>query len=293
MNTSSSSSACGPQRAAPLSRPWLWLAGLVCALMLLTVALSAFIRLAQSGQVCSQWLDCAPPLGSAAPALRAEALVPLARQAHRVVATVLLALALVLALGLAATRQQLGSPRPARLGLGVLGLGLALAALGIVGRNSSAPAIMLGNLLGGLLMLTVCWQLVLALRPAGAAGPAQPAAAARWHRNAGAALLMLWLQVASGGWLGVGALAQLPATTAWAALHPLGCWALLVLFLALTWTAWQHRRPRRIALGLLGLLTLQGLLGLTLTPPALLPALAHNLISAFMLLLLTGLRAKP
>lgn len=292
----SSFPASSPPASGQLLTFWRWLSGTLCVLMLLTVVLSAFIRLAQSGLVCNQWLACTPGHSSDTGNAQALAtLVPLARQTHRVLATVLLALSLALALGLTASKQQLGTSRPARLGFGVFGLGLSLAALGIIGRNSSAPAVMLGNLLGGLFMLTLCWQLVLALQAARQA--AFPSAA--WRRTARWTLPMLWLQVATGGWVSVqasaldckGLLACLHSPMSGWLAHQLGAWALAAAWVSWVWTAWRHQHLAGLAV--IGLFVLQGLLGYALAPPALLPALAHNLLAALMLALLTGLSTKP
>lgn len=271
-----------PAHVHTLQRVLFWVAALTCALMLLTVGLSAFIRLAQSPQVCKQWLSCAS--AAATPEHTIQALVPMARQAHRVVASALLALTLVLALGTGSLQPAHGRQHPLWPALGMLALGVGLAALGIVGRSSTATAVMLGNLLGGLLMFSLSWLLVLALHPrpacASARGPGRRATNVCWLL----ALLAVWLQAIAGAWLSIQ-----PAFAGHALVHVWGGVLVAGLSCALAWMAWQDRRSKALwLLPALGLL--QCMLGLALAPPALLVAWTHNLFTALMLALLTGWR---
>lgn len=272
---------------------WFWLACIATLLMLCTVGVSAFIRLAQAEHVCKHWLSCA---GGADISQALSAWVSGARQVHRVLATGFLALALVLALGTRTT----GLRHPARLALGVLALSLGLAALGIIGRNSTVPAVVLGNLLGGMLTLTLCWRLVLALHPA------RTWHSSRLQQTSFWVLLVLWALVATGAWpappgtptvcnsltaclqaIAQPATAPLPAYLR--AVHVLVTWLLLPLLVHLSWLAWRSRRPW-LALGVIVLTLAQWWLGHRLASAALLPVVAHNLLAALMLALLSGLR---
>lgn len=112
-------------------------------LMLAVTTLSAFVRLANIG------LDGAPETDA----------VLLARGAHRIAAsTVLLVVLALLALSL--------GPRPylqreGRHALALLLLTVFLAVLGRWSSGSPAPAVTLGNLLGGFLVFALFWRLAL------------------------------------------------------------------------------------------------------------------------------------
>lgn len=288
---------------------WFWLACIATLLMLCTVGVSAFIRLAQAEHVCKHWLSCA---GGADISQALSAWVSGARQVHRVLATGFLALALVLALGTRTT----GLRHPARLALGVLALSLGLAALGIIGRNSTVPAVVLGNLLGGMVTLALC------VRLAAVAGGA-PAPSTRLRGWLRLALLLALLQASLGGLVSAGFAATscgswaecssaafaaswdwrfldpwlAPGPDALAPLQPRGTWlqwlhraGALLLLAAAAAAAWRAALERRrlLALGLAGLLALQLTNGLLMAPATLaLPqVLVHNLVSALLLALL-------
>ena len=141
------------------------LAWAVVAAMLATVALSAYMRLVQAGVGCSPWPACFAQ-GAAAEAGASMGLA-LARLLHRVVASLVLVLTLLLVLITLATRPRMKAQGASALAL--LLLTLALAALGVTMRGSTAPPVVLGNLLGGFLMLAVALRLAW---PAPAAGRA-------------------------------------------------------------------------------------------------------------------------
>lgn len=131
-------------------------------LMLATIVLSAFMRLTQAGLGCEPWPGCyAQSARDAAQGLAAATSpghgVAAARLAHRVVATLVLILAITMVLSTWLSKPTL--PREGRLTAGVLALALGLAALGIVTPGARLPAVALGNLLGGFLMLALCWRL--------------------------------------------------------------------------------------------------------------------------------------
>ena len=171
---------------------------LVCALLVLAIAgVSAFLRLSKVGLGCEPWPAC---YGQELRALqRGEALdtaavqaVAVARLAHRVLASTALVLVIILAMG-AFTNKALRRGE-VTLALSLLAVALFLAGLGWVTAGSRLPAVALGNLLGGFVMLALSWRLAARDAPATAPRPAL----ARW---AAAALAVLMVQVALGGLL--------------------------------------------------------------------------------------------
>lgn len=231
---------------------WLHRLALCClALMLIVVASSAWLRLAQPRPACVDWPDCraasvlpAAPVSAGSPALERAA-----RGVHRLAASLLLPAA-----GTLAWLGWRASPLlrvPVTL---LLALALALAGLGVVTPGSRALAVLLGNQLGGWLMLALAWRLV--RRSAMRAVPAAaPAGVSTWLRRMLALTLMLWLlQAALGALSGAG-------------LHPaLALWHLFVASLVLALAAlcglWMRHGPRALeGRALLLLLVLQALLG--------------------------------
>jgi cytochrome c oxidase assembly protein subunit 15 len=291
---------------------------LVCAgLMLATIVLSAFMRLSQSGLGCEGWPDCyAQALQAGRPDGGGHG-VALARLLHRIVASAVLVLVMVLVAATLFTRPRLG--REGSLSLTLLLLALALAALGVVTRGATLPAVVLGNLLGGFAMLALCGRLA-----AVAGGQADsPPVLARWARLG---LLLLLGQAALGALIGAGQAAlacggwseclaaarsagwdwrhlspwQAPAPDAAAPGHPRGVWLqllhrswALVLLPVLALVALHARRhgQRTTSLALITLLALQLLLGGLLAPAGLplVQVLLHNLAAALMLTLLARL----
>ena len=297
------------------------LAWVGAALMLLIVALSAFMRLYQSGLGCAGWPACYGQILSAASVDAAptapDPVVASARAAHRITASAMLLLALALPLVTLARRPRLA--REGKLSLGVLAMTLWLAALGVVSRGSTLPAVVLGNLLGGFITLALCVRLAAVAGDA----PAPPSGLRRWARLAlGLVLLQAILgglvsatfsATACGSWSDCASIAQ---STGWD-------WSVLNPWLAPTadtlgqaqprgaWLQWLHRagavallaamaavvvaalasRRRALALSLAGLLGLQLTLGLLLTPASLPLAqvLLHNLATALLLALLARL----
>jgi heme A synthase len=266
-------------RAATLRR----LAGACVLLMLVVTCASAWLRLGQPRPRCIDWPGCRSAEMPPGPLRAASALGPpglqaLVRGTHRGAASLVLAASLALA-GLALLRR----PRQASTGrqsLVLLGLALALAGLGIVTPGSTSPAVLLGNLLGGLLMLAWSWRLLRGLQ-----GAPPPAPAGAWP----------WLAAAA--WLAQAALGALSGAGVWpgdgAAIAHLSL-ALCALPLA-GWIGWRARRAGRRAegLALLGVVAVQVLLGsLAVASAASAPAvLVHNLGAGVGLALLCGLTA--
>ncbi len=177
---------------------------LAAALTLVVVVSSAFLRHWQAGLACADWPACYGRVDAdpdAAPALG----VRVARAAHRVAATAVLAL--VAGLALVAWTQ---SPRWRRAGTPLalaLAVTLALAALGVATPGSRVPAVALGNLLGGFAILAL-----LAVAVAAARSPAADAPSPARDAAAIAVLLVALGNAALGGSVGAHfALRQCPA----------------------------------------------------------------------------------
>ena len=137
-------------------------------LVMVLVSLSAYLRLAHSGIGCSDWPACYGRIGdppavsqtisseNAYQRIVAEASQPLAwaTPLHRLVASVLgLLIVLLVVLSLKLKRDRLIS-------LALLGLTVFLALLGIKSGGLHSPAVVMGNLSGGFLMLGLLgWML--------------------------------------------------------------------------------------------------------------------------------------
>lgn len=290
----------------------------IAALMLAITSLSAFIRLSQAGLGCAPWPQCygnalrAAQPGAAEPAGDGAA-VQVARLTHRVIATVALLGVVMLVVLCFASRPWLG--REGALAMALLALALGLAVLGRWTAGAREPVLAIGNLLGGVLMLALCWRL--------AAGrvqrPGQGAQGLRVLAAVGAVLLLFQLGLGAltsasyaglscsgaidclqsaetGGWQwqvldpwrvpafdaglvpvnGSGALTQF--------LHRMGALMVLLVLVPLGVLALRGAR-RREGLVLLVLLALQLLVGVLMVGSGLaLPlALAHNVVAALML----------
>ncbi len=130
-------------------------------LVILLVTLSAYLRLTHSGIGCADWPACygqigEPPADSqvissenAYQRIVAEASQPLAwaTPLHRIVASVLgLMIVLLVVLSLKQKRNRLIS-------IALLGIAVFLALLGMKSGSLHSPAVVMGNLSGGFLML--------------------------------------------------------------------------------------------------------------------------------------------
>jgi cytochrome c oxidase assembly protein subunit 15 len=257
----------------------------VCVLLMLVVtSASAWLRLAKPRPDCMDWPACRslerPVLRMATPAVLGDpGTMALVRGAHRVAASgvLLTALALV-ALALAWRPRQRAA---GALAIALLSLAVALSALGIVTPGSRAGWVLLGNLLGGLLMLGLAWSLVRRLSAGTATdGPLVVAA------TAGA---LLWGVQAALGALAGARLAE-AAPVAHLALALLAApWAF-----AVGW--WASRRGRRVeGTALIATAIAQWLLGIAATAWSAAPAavLAHNFVAGIGLSLLLGLELAP
>jgi cytochrome c oxidase assembly protein subunit 15 len=299
------------------------LAFLCAALMLATTSLSAFIRLSQAGLGCSDWPQCYGNRLRDAQQGRATDLVDsgavtAARRAHRLVAV--LALLLVITLVVVCFGNPPWLQREGALALALLALVLGLAVLGRWTAGSRVPAVAIGNLLGGLLMLALSWRLA-----AARVVPGTPATRGLkvWAR-VGVVVLLAQLalgalvsasyaglscagasdcvrQAIAAGWpwhtldpwrepvFGATPLPLNPNGALAQVVHRAGA-VVVVLVLAPLGVAMLRARRRREGAALLALLALQigvGALMVTTALP-LAPALLHNLVAA--LLLATAMR---
>ena len=277
--------SASPQSDAWPARRLAASSGLAHVLMAAVVLASAWLRLAAPRPACADWPACR---GTAPSAQRTTAQRPsdqaadtatptVARQIHRAAAT--LVLPAVLALAWLARRA--GARRLAARAFAMCALALGLAALGIVTPGARSIAVLLGNLVGGLLLWALAWTAWRGLRP----GAALPPRVARLAL-AGAAL---WLVQAATG----------AVSGAAAALRPGDAASLLHLALALPVLLWAlgvglaaQRSGRRIeGRALMLTAALQALLGPAAAglaaPPAL--VLAHHALGASGLALLAGL----
>lgn len=297
------------------------LALLCTVLVLLVTSLSAFIRLSQAGLGCDDWPQCYGSRlrdlqqGRVAPEETSSA-IRAARLVHRVLASTALLLVITMLVVCFAHRPWL--LREGALALALLVLALALAVLGRWTSGARVPAVAMGNLLGGMLMLALCWRLVVGAGDT-AASPIPPLGA--W---ALVAALILCCQIALGALTSasfaglscaatmdcvhharatdlqwrmldpwrepvVEATSSLPFNRAGALtqlLHRAGAMLTLLVLVPLAIAALRGPR-RRDGIALLALLGLQLLVaGLMVAAALPLPvALAHNLIAALLLVL--------
>lgn len=168
---------------------------LLCAAMVLAVtSLSAFIRLTKAGLGCADWPAC---YGQELRRLQqgmaasddAQTATATARLVHRITASTALLLVITMLLVCFGSRP-LFVPE-GLLALALLALALGLAVLGFWSSAARVPAVAMGNLLGGFLMLALCVRLAVPRASA-------PAGLRAWTA---AAALLVTLQVALGGLL--------------------------------------------------------------------------------------------
>jgi cytochrome c oxidase assembly protein subunit 15 len=160
------------------------------ALTFVVIVASAFMRHTQAGLSCGDWPACYARVVTSDADAAPDTGVRVARIAHRLAASGVLAL--VIGMLLVAWTQTPPWKREGILALAALVIAGALAVLGIATPGARLPAITLGNLLGGYAMLAVL---------AAAAAPAS--AASRGARNfARLALAFAFVQAALGGMIG-------------------------------------------------------------------------------------------
>lgn len=167
--------------------------------VLALVAVSAYLRLGDSGIGCADWPACYGLIGTPAEegstldstheslALDASEPVSWAASMQRFIASVLGLLVLGMAL------LSLRTRRDRLLTFALLGLAVFLAWLGIYRSGVYSPAVLMGNLTGGFAMLGLLgWMVVRSARPTANASQ-------RVRRWVGAALLLLCVQIVLGG----------------------------------------------------------------------------------------------
>ena len=142
---------------------WLRRLALVAAALVLAItSLSAFIRLSNAGLGCSEWPQCYGSRLRAVqqnrePAVADSDAVTVARLAHRLVAV--LALLAITTMVIVCFGNRPWLLREGALALAMLTLAIGLAVLGRWTAGARMPAVAIGNLLGGLLMLALSWRL--------------------------------------------------------------------------------------------------------------------------------------
>lgn len=249
-------------------------------MMLLLACVSAYLRLSAAGVGCVPWPACYEQ-----PAAAEGQHHPLARLAHRVLASTLGLVVVMIALTSVSVRPR----RPAVTGpaFAALGVTLALAGLGgITSMTANTPAVALANLLGGMALAALLWWVALRAR---GGDPGPPTSQSRWPTNVVAVIVLI--QVGLGAFISTTHTAPAcptlplcaPATSDLPAVlhvcHRVLAIALLAAAGALAVTLLRRGVPAaRSALALAGLLLVQvasGTLMLALNFPLWL-ALAHN-----------------
>jgi cytochrome c oxidase assembly protein subunit 15 len=252
-----------------------------------------------------------------------------ARALHRIVASVLGVLVVFIVVSAFRMRKQ-GGPGLA-MPLAVLGLTLFLAILGYSTPSPWIPAVTLGNLLGGMLMLALLWWMgqrsveetrhtpaagVLSLKPWAVLGGVLvllQISLGAWASANYAGPACTGLGPCQGSWLPAAGLAEgfnltrelaVDATgrivmdQTMPAIHMVHRWGALVTFVYLAGLALQILRTgralRATAIAILALLVLQLGLGATaiLAELPLLVVTAHNAVAAFLLLAVVNLNQR-
>ena len=142
------------------------LVSLSLLLTFITVVLSAYIRLSVNGLGCSEWPDCYGRVNMTEQHQGVDVLTAKggamkhsgARVAHRLIASVLGVFIVIMAMIAIRQRRQATNPGLS-IPLLILAITVFLSWLGYVTPSPLLPAVTLGNLLGGLAMLSLLWWL--------------------------------------------------------------------------------------------------------------------------------------
>lgn len=155
-------------------------------LMAVVILLSAHMRLSGAGLGCADWPACyGRTLAGLAPPRPGWI-----NTTHRIAASLMGFAALAIAA--LAWRRRRSAPEDFPLALMLFGLTIFLAALGKWTHDARLPAVALGNLLGGLGMLSLLWRLHLGYSP-------QHTGPSRLHGPVLLGLVLLVAQIISGG----------------------------------------------------------------------------------------------
>jgi cytochrome c oxidase assembly protein subunit 15 len=289
-----------PIPSNPARPPARRLAWACVALLLAVTTVSAFIRLSRAGIDCEPWPRChlqrAGMTATALDALDTPAITA-ARMAHRALASAALLLIVFLLMKTLAEQKKRALPllsEPGLLASGLLALALFLAVLGGMTGGSNAPAVTLGNLLGGFVMLGLSARLALAPE-----SPRPGRLAARrpspWRALWGVTLALLLAQAALGAY--VSATQASTGCGQWGLCrwHTLAAGPLAAALLALAWRAWRDGAGPAAAAGVTALVLqiVLGLLQAELAPSPLPLALAHNFMAALLVAAAVALAPAP
>lgn len=171
-------------------------ATVAAALTFVVIVASAIMRHTQVGLACADWPACYGRIESGAAAEAAPG-VRVVRVAHRIAATAVLAL--VIGLVLVAWTQRPAWKREGVLAATALALVAVLALLGVATPGARVPAVTLGNLLGGFVLLAALAATAAAARADGATGRA---AGVMPRARALAVVALVLVQAALGGSIG-------------------------------------------------------------------------------------------
>ena len=189
----------GPETTARLRIVVARMALAAAALTFIVIVASAFMRHTQAGLACADWPACYGRMEASGGDTAPSTEVRVARIAHRLAATSVLAF--VIGLLLVAWTQKPAWKRDGSLALAALIVAAALAVLGLATPGSRIPAVTLGNLLGGYLMLALLTAVAAATR-ANASEVLPQAQATRLRWSAIVMLALVFAQAASGAMIG-------------------------------------------------------------------------------------------
>jgi heme a synthase len=169
------------------------LAGVCAVLVLLVTSLSAYLRLSKAGVGCSEWPQCYGQSlrelqRGVAVSAQEQTVTAAARLVHRIAATAALLLVVTMVLVCLGARPVLREE--GALAVALLGLALFLAVLGRWSSDARVPAVTLGNVLGGFMMVALSVRLAVA---------GLQLESPRLRLWAGAALLVMLAQIGLGG----------------------------------------------------------------------------------------------
>jgi cytochrome c oxidase assembly protein subunit 15 len=151
-------------------------------MMALLACVSAYLRLSAAGIGCVPWPACYQQ-----PAAAERQHHPVARLAHRVLASTLGVVVVMIVLTSVSVRPR----RPVVMGtaFAALALTLLLAGLGRVTSTASAPGVALANLLGGMALAALLWWLALHAGRDSARAPSK----SRWPASVVLGLVLIQL----------------------------------------------------------------------------------------------------